>query len=217
MNGLSGTIPYGSAEEEFQQIDFFGLMGIDIAEAEQQPRSKIYDWRRDNSLVFKNVNTGGRNMKFDFVIGNPPYQDETIGGNSKTPSIYNSFMDESYKLSDVVELIHPARFLFNAGDTPKRWNEKMLNDPHFMVIYYEPISGNIFPNTDIKGGIAISLRNKNKDYGAIVVFAKNQEMNSILRKVRNVGFEPFSSMVYSPVAFKFTEKMHKYLFQIVEK
>lgn len=209
MDGLTGTLPYRKAEEEFPQFTFFDQMGIEPEELNRQPRNRIFDWRRENSLEFKCVNTGGRNMKFDFVIGNPPYQDETIGDNSKTPSIYNSFMDESYNISDVVELIHPARFLFNAGDTPKKWNEKMLNDPHFTVIYYEPTSGNIFPNTDIKGGIAISLRNKNKDYGAIVVFSKNQEMNSILRKVRNTVFQPFSSMVYSPVAFKFTEKMHE--------
>ena len=41
-----------------------------------------------------------------------------------------------------VELIHPARFLFNAGSTPKKWNKKMLNDPYLKVIYYESESKN---------------------------------------------------------------------------
>ena len=35
------------------------------------------------------------------------------------------------RFADKVEMIHPARFLFNAGSTPKAWNEKMLNDSHF--------------------------------------------------------------------------------------
>ena len=39
-------------------------------------------------------------------------------------------MDEAYKVGEKVELIHPARFLFNAGSTPKLWNEKMLNNEH---------------------------------------------------------------------------------------
>lgn len=147
-------------------------------------------------------------MKFDFVIGNPPYQDETIGDNSKTPSVYNHFLEEAYKISDVVEMIHPARFLFNAGDTPKTWNERMLNDPHLKVMSYEPTSSRIFANTDIKGGIAITLRNVSKNYGAIITFMKEPVMNRILHKVLAMDFQSFSSIVFSPVAYKFTQVMH---------
>lgn len=93
-------------------------------------------------------------MKFDYVIGNPPYQ-ETLQNTSDKP-IYNDFMDASYQISDKVELITPARFLFNAGKTAKVWNEKMLNDVHLKVLYYEPDSSKVFSNTDIKGGVAIT-------------------------------------------------------------
>ena len=76
-------------------------------------------------------------MKFDFVIGNPPYQDETIGDNKGfAPPVYNKFLNEAYKISEVVEMIHPARFLFNAGSTPKSWNEQMLNDTHLKILHY---------------------------------------------------------------------------------
>ena len=93
-----------------------------------------------------------KNFKFDVIIGNPPYQDKTIGNNDTyAPPVYNQFIDESYEIADKVELIHPARFLFNAGSTPKAWNEKMLNDSHFKVLEYEEHSGKVFPNTDIKG------------------------------------------------------------------
>lgn len=45
------------------------------------------------------------------MIGNPPYQDKTIGDNGTyAPPIYDKFMDISYELADKVELIHPARF-----------------------------------------------------------------------------------------------------------
>ena len=74
-------------------------------------------------------------MKFDFVIGNPPYQDNTKGDNdSFAPPIYDKFMDAAYSIADKVELIHPARFLFNAGSTPKKWNKKMLEDEHFKIL-----------------------------------------------------------------------------------
>lgn len=54
-------------------------------------------------------------MKFDFAIGNPPYQ-ETQEGTSDNP-IYNCFMDVAYEIAEKVELITPARFLFDAGKT----------------------------------------------------------------------------------------------------
>ena len=93
-------------------------------------------------------------MKFDFVIGNPPYQEEQISedtdGSLKNyaPPVYHFFMDAAYQIADKVELITPARFLFNAGSTPKDWNKKMLNDEHFKVLYFEPDSSKIFKNTD---------------------------------------------------------------------
>lgn len=123
-------------------------------------------------------------MKFDFIIGNPPYQDEVEDSDNKTfmPSIYNLFMDEAFLIADKVELIHPARFLFNAGQTPKAWNEKMLDDPHFKILLYEPDGSKIFPNTDIKGGIAISYRDKASFFGAIKVFTSFPELNSIMHK-----------------------------------
>lgn len=61
-------------------------------------------------------------------------------------------MELAYKIADKTVLITPARFLFNAGSTPKSWNEKMLADEHLKVVYFEQDSSKIFPNTDIKGG-----------------------------------------------------------------
>ena len=61
--------------------------------------------------------------KFDVVIGNPPYQDDLIGDNeSKAPPIYHQFMDAAFEVATIAVLITPARFLSNAGQTPKWWN-----------------------------------------------------------------------------------------------
>lgn len=123
------------------------------------------------------------NMKFDVVIGNPPYQEETKDTSDKP--IYNYFMSEAYKFADKVCFITPARFLFNAGKTPKKWNAKMLNDKHLKVAYYEQDSSNVFPNTDIKGGVAITYRDTQKNFGKIGTFTHFEELNSALRKVLN--------------------------------
>lgn len=156
-------------------------------------------------------------MKFDVVIGNPPYQDETKGDNDtfRAP-IYNDFMDLSIELSNLVTLITPARFLFDAGSTPKAWNKKMLKDPHFKVIEYVANSSDVFPNTDIKGGVAVSLYDKNKNFGSIEeknrpagIFVPFKILVDIMDKVYNSNFESIQSIVYSAEDYRFTEKMHE--------
>ena len=135
------------------------------------------------------------NMKFDAVVGNPPYQESTKD-TSDNP-IYNYFIDTAYKLSDKVILIHPARFLFNAGKTSKKWNQKMLNDKNVKVVYYEQKSFDVFSDTDIKGGIAITYRDKNTNFGKIGVFTSFPELNLIRKKVEdNKDFKPISEIIF---------------------
>ncbi len=148
------------------------------------------------------------NVKFDVVVGNPPYQEET--NNNRDTPLYHHFMEAAYQISDKVCLITPARFLFNAGQTPKEWNKKMLNDKHLKVIYYEQVSGNIFPNTDIKGGIAVTYRDAKKDFGAIGQFTSYVELNSIRDKVINrKDFLPISNIHYGNSTYKLTEKVYE--------
>ena len=143
-------------------------------------------------------NPQGGDMKFTAVVGNPPYQ-ENVENTSDKP-IYNLFMDSAYIISDKAILITPARFLFNAGNTPKEWNNKMLNDEHFKVIFYDILSKNIFPNTDIKGGVAITLRDQDKEFGAIGVFSSFPELNTIMKKVPT-GLHNLSDIVHQPNRF----------------
>jgi len=148
--------------------------------------------------------------KFFAVIGNPPYQDESSGEQKNfAPPIYNSFMDEAYKVAEKVTLVTPARFLFNAGSTPKKWNEKMLADKHLKVLKYVADGSTIFPNTDIKGGVAVTYRDESKDYGAIGTFTAFEELNGILKKVCNSDdFKSFSDVVFSRTEYRFNDKMH---------
>ena len=154
MDGLHGIIPYSTAEEEFQQFNLFEFLdGMSEPDEEnKQPRCRVYNWLGGGIVEYSALPTRGkRAMKFDFVIGNPPYQDETLGENKGyAPPIYHLFLDGAYEVADKVELIHPARFLFNAGSTPKSWNQKMLSDPHLKVLHYEQDASRIFANTEIK-------------------------------------------------------------------
>ena len=119
---------------------------------------KVMDWSNNTKHEFNKLRKGNETMgkKFYAVIGNPPYQlsvpESDSSNKTYAPPIYHEFMDSAFKISDKVELITPARFLFDAGSTPKAWNRKMLNETHFKVLRYEENASDVFSNTDIKGG-----------------------------------------------------------------
>ena len=146
-------------------------------------------------------------MKFDYVIGNPPYQEETDSESTRMPPIYNFFMNAAYSVADKVCLITPARFLFNAGYTPRAWNEKMLADPHLTVLEYVQKSDTLFPNIDIKGGVAITYRDGKKEFGAIGTFTVFPELNSILHKVRPLSDHALNEITAPALSFKLSPLM----------
>lgn len=135
-----------------------------------------------------------KKFKFDVVIGNPPYQDDRKGTSKTALPIYNNFMDEAFKISDKVELITPARFLFNAGRTPKKWNKKMLSDKHLKVLFYEKDPRKVFSNTEIKGGVAVTYWDRQQDFGAIGVFTEYPIANDILHKIQKSSKEYMSEI-----------------------
>lgn len=180
MDGIKDTVPLGSPSEVYHQMSLFG---------EEEPEElhkddcKIYDWRGQKSLLFRDRKEGMLSMKFDFVIGNPPYQEDRQGESTTALPVYHCFMEAAYEVANAVELIHPARFLFNAGRTPKQWNKKMLSDSHFKILMYEGDASTIFPNTDIKGGVVVSYRNTMDEFGAIQTFTIYPQLNTILKRI----------------------------------
>lgn len=205
MDGLNDTPPYGIPSDEVVQMSLFD--DEEETADDEIVYCKIYDWRKDISKLFKSLKKRGKGMKFDYVIGNPPYQEDNDNNNRQKP-VYNLFMEEAFKVSDVVELITPARFLFDAGQTPKAWNKKMLNDKNFTVLLYEQNGASIFPNTEIKGGVAITLRNKNREYGEIGVFTAIPILNYIIKKVSIQMNNTLSECAFPKSQYGFSEEIY---------
>ena len=150
--------------------------------------------------------------KFDVVIGNPPYQEEAQGEGTRDTPIYHQFMDAAYEVGTKVVLITPARFLFNAGFTPKAWNERMLADEHLSVAYFESDSNRLFPSlTDpIKGGIAVTYRDSERQLGPIGFFARHPELNTILHKVQESGTAFLETLgITSSRSYRYTDKLYE--------
>jgi hypothetical protein len=148
--------------------------------------------------------------KFDVVIGNPPYQEEAQGAGTRDTPLYHLFMDAAYDVGKKAVLVTPARFLFDAGFTPKAWNKKMLADPHLMVAHYAPNSDELFPGTDIKGGIAVTYWDEDHDGEPIGTFARFAELKTILHKViasRHAGLEQVG--MTSSRSYRYTDKLYE--------
>lgn len=140
-------------------------------------------------------------MNFDIIVGNPPYQKEAPGTSTSDKPIFHLFMDAAFSIAPIVELIVPARFLSNAGATPKEWNERMLNDEHFKVLKYEPNSQDVFPAALIPGGIAITYRDNNQVFGAIGSFVQFPELSTINEKVWKIESVSLNSIMHSQNKF----------------
>ena len=200
------SLPASSLTYEFTR-KVYELLGLPVKNVIEDYNSyDLLNSKKKEKIMNEFISLGT-----DIIIGNPPYQDDAVG-EQKTYNgpIYNHYLDCAYIISDVVEMIHPARFLSNAGSTPKAWNKKMLEDKHFGICEFWNKSVSLFDETDIKGGIVISLRDKKVEKGAIGLFTPYQELNAIVQSVcKDKKFKSMSDIVVSRTAYRFTDLMHK--------
>ena len=205
MNGLTMQTPYSDKTKKSIQLNLFDE--VNAHEIQGGIFTLIKDWENNVLVSMDSISKGDEIMKFDVVIGNPPYQ-ENIDNNRATP-IYNLFLEEAYNISRKTICITPARFLFKAGQTPKEWNKKMLSDKHLQVLFYEQNSSKVFINTDIKGGVAITYRDLDSEKGPIGTFTIFEELQNIIKKVINTEFDSFSSLLYGNSTYHFTDELYK--------
>lgn len=169
-----------------------------------QPESVVNMLR--SGKRFWNINND-ENMKIDAIIGNPPYQ--VVSENTSDAPVYHLFIDLASQLTQRVSLITPARYLFDAGKTPKEWNAKVLQDEHFKVVDYWANSTEVFPTVDIKGGVAVMYRDSKQKFGKIGTFTAYPELMRIANKVVSMSESgAFANLIYSPESYRLSDKLH---------
>lgn len=137
---------------------------------------------------------GGKKVKFDAIVGNPPYQQNLQ--NTSDKQLYNLFMEIAYVLSKHVVMITPSKFLYNAGKTPKDWNQKMLNDKHLKIIKEYSNAKDVFVSTSMSGGVVITFRNEDEVYSPIVFYAVDYKIQEIKDKVLLHDFKTIKDIIY---------------------
>jgi site-specific DNA-methyltransferase (adenine-specific) len=108
------------------------------------------------------------NMKFDVIIGNPPYQLSfgIDGGNkSNAKSIYNLFIEQGVKLNPkYLVMITPSRWMTKTSQgIPDSWVDDMISSNKLRKFYDYEDSKSCFPGVDIKGGVSYFLWEKDYD------------------------------------------------------
>lgn len=221
------AIPTSSVAYEFTRR-FYEILGLNTAcIAKNFTSYDLLDIKTDNEKVDYNRITellsqkkdfdkitledkiqGGETVKFGAIVGNPPYQESDGGeGNGSSP-IYNNFIDLSTIITNCAVLIHPARFLFNAGKTPKLWNKKILKSPFFSIKNYSIDSSKVFEGVDIKGGVAISLYDRGNKKTPIDVFIPYPELASIAKKVQMHDTLMLDTIVYPRDLYHLTNQVY---------
>ena len=168
-------------------------------------------------------------MKFDVIVGNPPYQMDAESGNRTMP-IYNLFVDTAKSLNPrYIAFIMPSRWMAG-GLGLGEFRAEMLTDKRTRKLVDFPNASEVFPGVEIKGGVCYLLWDRDqpgpcdmtivrggeahgpvpRDLGQFDVLVRDSRGLEILEKVLKVGEDSIIEMLSADKEFGMTSNFSGY-------
>ena len=117
----------------------------------------------------------GAKMQFDVIIGNPPYQMKGGAGGSSDSSIYHLFVEQAKRLEPkYLSMVIPSRWLAG-GRGLDEFRQEMLNSHQLKKLVDYPVSKEVFPNVEVKGGVCYFLWSGDHDGSCDVTITRGKE------------------------------------------
>lgn len=138
---------------------------------------------------------GGEELRFDVIIGNPPYQEMDGGAQASASPLYHHFIDLGKELDpELMSFIIPTRW-YVGGKGLDDFREEMLNDIRIRELHDWLTPNDIFPNTNIRGGVCYFLWDKNYDnrdkLTRVVTYEDNRIIGDTVRTMSIGGADIF--------------------------
>lgn len=189
---------------------------------------------KNQSQFIKTLSSGGifpqikNNMKFDAIVGNPPYQEMDGGAGASSIPVYQHFVSIAKIIAPkYISMIMPSRW-FSGGRGLDSFRDEMLQDKSINMIFDFLDARDCFPNVEIKGGICYFLWDINYEGDCTVTtignsisklkrplkeeksstFIRYNEAVSILRKTQALHQESFMGIVSSQKPFGLRTYVH---------
>jgi hypothetical protein len=201
------SIPTSKIAYEFTR-KVYSLLELDINLIERHYTS--YELIKENKIIKDDtIQINKRKMKFNVIVGNPPYQQSDLGANKNSASpIYNEFVDIAKKLNpDYISMIMPTRW-YAGGKDLDTFRDKMLNDIHISELHDFLKPELIFKNINLRGGICYFLWNKSYDNSKSLtkVFTYNEDLKPKINS-RNLKTEDSDILIRHSIAVEMLRKI----------